>query len=236
MYDIYCGNNVTDRRKQIKSLKKSLKAKHESAEVFEIDADEFEPKQLTELTGGRGLFEENYLVLLFHVISSEDGREIIEENTQALKNSDHLFVLITDDCEHVSSNLRDNARKTKEFTEKKESKEHKPWGLADAYGNRDSRTGWVELHKALQSPNNTPESIQGLLWWQTRIIWLAKHTDSADEAGVSGYPYKKAKGFAKNFSDKELWQKTNKLISIYHESHRGEYELEDGLEQFILEV
>jgi len=236
MYDIYCGNNVTDRRKQIKSLKKSLQAKHDSAEIFEIDADEFEAKQLKELTGGRGLFEENYLVLLFHVISSEDGREIIEENTRALKNSDHLFVLITDDCGDVSDNLRDNARTTKEFTKKKESKEHKPWDLADAFGNRDSRTGWIELHKALQSPNNTPESIQGLLWWQTRIIWLAKHTDSADKAGVSGYPYKKAKGFAKNFSNEELWQKTNQLISMYHESHRGEYELEDALEQFILEV
>ena len=238
MYDIYCGNNVTDRRKQIKSLKKSLQTKHESAEIFEIDADEFAPKQLTKLTGGRGLFEENYLVLLFHIISSEDGREIIEENMQALKNSDHLFVLITDDCDDVSDNLQDNARTVKKFTntKKKESKEHKPWDLADAYGSRDSRTGWVELHKALQSPNNTPESIQGLLWWQTRIIWLAKHTDSADEAGVSAYPYKKAKGFAKNFTGKELWQKTNQLITIYHESHRGKFDLEDALEQFILEV
>jgi DNA polymerase III delta subunit len=236
MYDIYCGNNVTDRQKQIKSLKKSLQAKHESAEVFEIDADEFEPKQLTELTGGRGLFEENYLVLLFHVISSEDGREVIEDNIQALKDSDHLFVLITDDCGDVSDSLRDNARTVKKFTKKKESKEHKPWDLADAYGNRNRQTGWVELHKALQSPNNTPESIQGLLWWQTRIIWLAKYTDSVDEAGVSGYPYKKAKKFAGNFTDEELWKKTKKLIATYHQSHRGDYELEDALEQFILEV
>jgi DNA polymerase III gamma/tau subunit len=236
MYDIYCGNNVTDRRKQIKKLKKSLKAKHKTAEVFEIDADEFTPKQLTELTGGRGLFEENYLVLLFHVISSEDGREIIEENTQALKDSDHLFVLITDDCGDVSDNLQDNARTVKEFTKKKESKEHKPWDFADAFGNRDRRVGWIELHKALQSPNNTPESVQGLLWWQTRMIWLAKRTDSANEADVSEYPYKKAKGFAKNFSDEELWQKTNRLVSMYHESHRGKFDLKDGLEQFILEV
>jgi len=236
MYDIYCGNNISERRQQIKKLKKSLKAKHESAEIFEIDADEFAPRQLTELTGGRGLFEENYLVLLFHVISSDEGREVVEENTQALKESNHLFVLITDDCENVDGDIRENARSVKEFTKNKKDKEHKPWALADAYGERNSRTGWVELHKALQSPNNTPESIQGLLWWQTRMIWLAKYTESAEEAGESGYPYKKAKSFAKNFTEKELQKKTNKLIAMYHKSHRGKHDLKDALEEFILEV
>jgi len=236
MFDIYCGSNVKKRRNQIAQLKQSLQEKHESAEVFEIDADDFEPKQLTELTGGRGLFEENYLVLLFHIISSEEGREIIEENIQALKDSNHLFVLITDDCDHVSSNLESNARTVKKFEKKTESKEHKPWDLADAYGARDRQTGWIELQKALASPNNTPESIQGLLWWQTRMIWLAKYTDSADEAGESGYPYKKARSFAKNFTEKELWQKTNRLITMYHEAHRGKHNLKDALEQFILEV
>ena len=235
MYDIYCGNNVTDRRKQIKSLKKSLQAKHESAEVFEIDADEFEPKQLTELTGGRGLFEENYLVLLFHVISYEEGKEVIEENVTALKESDHLFVLITDNCENVSDNLQDHARMVKEFRGKRKKKQE-PWDLVDAYGRRDTRTAWIEILKNLQDPSILNEAAQGALWWQLKIIWLAKHTDSADEADVSEYPYKKAKKFAGNFTDEELWKKTKKLIAIYHQSHRGDYELEDALEQFILEV
>jgi hypothetical protein len=236
MFDIYCGSNVDKRRNQIAQLKQSLKEKHESAEVFEIDADDFEAKQLTELTGGRGLFEENYLVLLFHIISSEEGREIIGDNIDALKESSHLFVLITDDCDNVSSGLENNARTVKRFEKQPKSKEHKPWGLADAYGNRDRQTGWIELQKALASPNNTPESIQGLLWWQTRMIWLAKYTDSAKKAGESGYPYKKATGFAKNFSKKELWQKTNRLIAMYHEAHRGKFDLKDALEQFMLEV
>jgi DNA polymerase III delta subunit len=237
MLYVYHGNDIDRRRQAVAGIKNQLTDKRPDAEVFTIDADQFTPSKLTELTAGRGLFEDKYIVFLYHVLTLDEGVAAVGNNIETMAEAEHVFVIIEDEItdDHLDA-LSDHARKVKKLHTEREDDEHEPWDLADALGNRDRRTGWQELQKALKSPNNKPESIQGLLWWQIRMIWLAKHTDPADEAGVSEYPYKKAKGFAKNFSDEELWQKTNKLISLYHESHRGEYELEDALEQFILEV
>jgi DNA polymerase III delta subunit len=237
MLYVYHGNDIQRRRQAIKKVKIQLQEKRPEAEIFSFDADEFSRERLTELTSGRGLFEDKYIVFLYHVLTIDEGKEAVSTHIERMAEAEHVFVLIEDqlDDNHEDA-LSDHARSIKHLQKETKNKEQKPWPLADAYGNRDSKTGWLELQKALNSPNNTPESIHGLLWWQTRMMWLAKKTDSAQEAGESSYPYKKAKKFASNFSDEELYQKTQQLIAMNHEAHSGEYNLHQALEQYILEV
>lgn len=237
MLFVYHGNDIQKRRTAVKQLKETLLEKRSGAEVFEIDHDEFTHEQLTELASGRGLFEEKYIVFLYNILTIEEGQEAVSMHVETMAQAEHVFVLIEDELEDdYEETLSEHARSIEHLHKKTENDEQKPWPLADAYGNRDSKKGWLELQKALNSPNNRPESIHGLLWWQTRMIWLAKKTDSASEAGESSYPYKKAKEFAKNFTDEQLYAKTKKLIAMNHEAHTGEYDLAQALEQFMLEV
>lgn len=237
MLFVYHGNDIQRRRQAIAELKEALLDKRAESEVFSLDADEFSQKQLTELTTGRGLFEDKYIVFFYHVLTTEEGEQAVLDQAQRMAEADHVFVLVEDELADKHENkLSDHARSIKKLHQETANNEQKPWPLADAYGNRDSKAGWLELQKALHSSNNTPESIHGLLWWQTRMIWLAKRTDSADEADESSYPYNKAKKFAKNFNEEELYAKTKQLVAMNHEAHGGEYDLAQALEQFVLEI
>lgn len=237
MLFVYHGDNVQSRQRSVAKLRKELLKKRAQAEVFEIDADGFTPGRIEELTGSRGLFEEKYIVFLFHVLTTDEGEEIILSRAKQLKEAEHVFVLIEDDIKdnHLKQ-LKPHTKSIQEFSHnKKEEKEYKPFPLSDAYGQRNKKLAWIELQKGLAA-DQQPESLHGVLAWQTRLMLLAKSCDTAKQAGVSGYPFKKAKGFARNFSRSELEKKFQRLVRTYHEAHRGKFELSEALEQFLLEL
>ncbi len=237
MLIVFHGQDISRRKTALNKLRDGLLKKRPAAEVFEMDVDEFRPGRLKELTSSRGLFEDKYIVFLYHVLSEDEHAETVVDRVDQMAETDHVFVVVEDELKKDHKNTFSNyAEKLKHFRKETDSKEHKPFPLSDAYGRRDKKKGWIELQKALKSPNNSPESIHGLLWWQTRLMWLAKDVNSAEEAGVSSYPFKKAKKFQKNFTEEKLFSKTNQLITMYHNAHRGHYDLSEALEQFILEV
>lgn len=237
MIIVFHGQNITARKKALDEMRAGLKKKRPEAEHFDLDADEFTPARLEELAAGRGLFEEKYIVAMFNVLTIEAGRETVMEQLDALANTDHVFIIVEDKLSQThKKKLSAYAESVKEFKGGADSREQKPFPLSDAYGRRDRQAAWIELQKVLDSPNNKPESIHGLLFWQTKLMHLAQTYGSAEEAGVSAYPFKKSTGFAKNFSTEELQKNTRRLVTMYHEAHRGRYQLADALEQFILEL
>lgn len=236
MLFVYHGDNVSARQHSVTKLRKELLKKRSQAEVFEIDADEFTAGRIEELTGSRGLFEDKYIVFLFHVLTTDEGEEIILSQVKRLKNADHVFVLIEDDIkdDHLKQ-LKPHTRSIQEFSHGKKEEDYKPFPLSDAYGKRNKKLSWIELQKGLAA-DQQPESLHGVLAWQTRLMLLAKSCDTAKQAGVSQYPFKKAKGFASNFSQSELEKNFQKLVKSYHEAHRGKFELSEAMEQFLLEL
>lgn len=236
MLFVYHGNNINRRRQALKKLRSSLLEKRSDAELFELDSDTFSVNQIEELTAGRGLFEGKYIVFLFHVLSTDHGEEALLERLDALKSAQHIFVLVEDliSSKHLKK-IKPHAEAVQEFAKNTEKKEYKPFPLSDAYGRRDKRNAWIELQKA-RNTEQQAESIHGVLAWQTRLMLLAKEYDTAEEAGESGYPFKKAKGFSRNFSQAELRRNFQRLTKSYHEAHRGQYHLYDAIEQFLLEL
>lgn len=236
MLFVYHGNNVSARKQALGKLREGLLQKRAEAEVFEIDADEFAVSRIQELTTSRGLFEEKYIVFLFHVLTTDHGQEAIIERIEAMKSAEHIFILVEDVIsEKQVKKLKPHAEAIQEFPGQEVDSEFKPFPLSDAYGQRDKRTAWIELQKA-RAADQQAESLHGVLAWQTRLMLLAKECDSAQEAGVSGYPFKKAKQFGRNFSRQELEKNMKRLVQSYHEAHRGKYSLNDALEQFLLEL
>ena len=236
MLFIYHGSDVEKRKQATHKLRDSLLKKRPEAEVFEFDADTFSPDRLHELTASRGLFEEKYVVFLFHVLTENDVLETFIEKVEAIKDTDHVFVLVEDVIDKkILDKLEPYSRSSHYFAGSEESTEYKPWPLSDAYGKRNKKLAWIEFQKALAA-EELAEIVHGVLIWQTRLMLLAKEYDTAEEAGESAYPFKKAKGFAKNFSHEELEKNFIRLVKNYHQAHRGQYGLLAAMEQFLLEL
>jgi hypothetical protein len=107
--------------------------------------------------------------------------------------------------------------------------------LTDALGRKDKKNLWVLYQKALEA--QTPvEEIHGILFWQMKSLALAENSNSPTEAGMKAYPYQKAKEFVKKFEAQEIRDLRKKLVYLYHDAHRGEFDLAEGLERFILEL
>lgn len=236
MLFIYHGEDVEKRKVATQELRSGLLQKRPEAEVFEFDTDSFSASRLQELTEGRGLFEDKYIVFLFHVLAETDLVEAVVEYIEAIKTSDHIFILIEDLIDKkVLKKLEPHAEAVKHFAGEEKAADFKPWPLSDAYGKRDKKAAWIELQKALAA-EEAAEAVHGVLVWQTRLMLLAKEYGTAEAAGESGYPFKKAKGFAKNFSQEELENNFQRLVKSYHEAHRGKYDLFTTVEQFLLEL
>jgi hypothetical protein len=236
MLFVYHGQDVASRKQATEKLRSSLLKKRPEAEVFEIDTDEFSPGDIKELVSSRGLFEDKYVVFLFHVLTTEEGEQVILEQAKDLAAAEHVFVLIEDDIDKKSlKRLKKHTEALQEFTAGPAASEYKPFPLSDAYGKRAKKPAWLELQAGIAAGQRA-ESLHGVLAWQTRLMLLAMECDSAKEAGVSAYPFKKARGFSKNFSRDELEDNFRRLVQSYHEAHRGQYKLTDALEQFLLEL
>lgn len=236
MLFVYHGNNVAARRQALGKLRSGLLKKRPEAEIFEIDADGFSVERIEELTDGRGLFEEKYIIFLFHVLSTDHGQEALMERLEIMQAAEHVFVLIEEGLEKKhQKKIEKHAEAVQEFADQKATKDFKPFPLSDAYGKRDKRAAWIELQKA-RDAEQAAESIHGVLAWQTRLMLLAKECKTAEEAGESAYPFKKSQGFARNFTTDELVDNTERLVRTYHEAHRGQHDLYDAVEQFLLEL
>lgn len=236
MLFIYHGKNVNKRKQALQKLRVSLLEKRPDAEVFEIDADTFTGERIDELTVSRGLFEEKYIVFLFHVLSTDAGQESILDQLEVMKTAEHIFILVEDVVKknHLKK-ITKHAEAVQEFAGGKKEKEYKPFPLSDAYGRRDKRAAWLELQRA-RDAEQPAESVHGVLAWQTRLMLLSKECSTAKEAGVSDYPFKKANGFGRNYSRDELTDNMRRLVRTYHEAHRGKYTLYDAIEQMLLEL
>ena len=108
------------------------------------------------------------------------------------------------------------------------------FAMADALGARDKKTLWILYRQAVEA-GKVPEEIHGILFWQAKSIALAARTNSATEADLNPFVYGKAKRYAANYSDKEINNLLERLVAVYHDSHRGIHEFETAMERLILE-
>lgn len=109
------------------------------------------------------------------------------------------------------------------------------FSFTDAIGARNKREAWMLYQKALASGMVAEELFYKFVW-QVKIMLLASRTNSALEADMKDYPYRKAKGFLKNFKSMELERLSEKLVLGYHSVRRGEGEIETFVEKTILSL
>lgn len=209
-----------------------LKAKalqgFERAELIEHGT----PQQLLELASSSSLFGEPKAYTLADALEDESFLDVFE----ALADSPHLFLIEADKLlVKTEGALKKSGANILKAAEEKTPERLNTFALADALGTRDKKRAWSLLVAFLRDGAKA-EELAGILHWQARSMLAAQRAGSAAEANMKEFSFSKSKRYAKNFSERELSELSRKIVSLYHESHRGGGQLELLLERLVLSL
>lgn len=213
MLKVYFGDDsLSSRQKLAKALDK------EEGSVVRFDEVSITEEVFRDTLGSQGLFGGRTAVVLDYVLEKADAAEYILSSIKNLAESTNAFFLVTGPLDVKTIKQFEKGGAGMERSDKNSLKQRDMPGsfaLADAFARRDKKTAWM-LFTKLQLDETSPQELCGTLAWQMRLVVLAHSTNSAIEAGVSEYPYKKAKSCVKYFTQIEAEIILRKLIGIYH--------------------
>ncbi|MAZ30056.1 hypothetical protein CL655_02110 [bacterium] len=196
-----------------------------------VASDGYEPGQLAELVSSGSLFREQRTVIIdtpTDVLADE-----LPPLLDAMAASSDTYIIIEGAL--LAAAKKQYAKHTKELSEFKAAAAERfnTFALADALAKRNKKQLWLLLQQATQA-GIPPEEVAGVLWWQLKSIRLAALTNSAKEADMKDFPYRKAKQALGTLPLPEAERLSHELLTIYHQGHAGEVELATALEQWVL--
>ena len=159
----------------------------------------------------------------------------VTEQLAAMAQSQNVFVVL--ESALLAATRKKYERHTTELAEYVADKPERfnTFAMADALSKKDKKNLWMLLQEA-RLAGLRPDEITGMLWWQLKAMRIAAVSANAAEAGMKEYPFKKAKGALRNFSDGEIETLSQSLLSLYHEGHQGLRDMELALEEWVLTV
>jgi DNA polymerase III delta subunit len=247
MIYFYYGTDTESARKKAKITIDSLILKKPDATLIKIGDEDLSIDKIMELAGGQALFSSKYIVYLYKTFENKENKELILKNLKEFAGSDNIFIFVEGKMDKTGlGKIEKNSEKVHEFIlpEKTLNKKQKLaaagekidfFEFADALGRRDKRGLWVLYQDAL-AEQVPAEEVHGIFFWQVKSMLLAKKCKSAEEANMKPFPYDKARGYSRSFKDGELEEFSSKLVSMYHEAHRGNQDFHIALEKFILSL
>jgi len=247
IYFFYGTDTEKASKKANVTVSSSLK-KHQDATLIKIGEEELSEGRISDLIGGQALFYNKYLVYFHRAFDNKVSKELILKNIKDIGKSENIFVFAEGKMDKSSlAKIEKVSEKVEEFIKpertltKKEALAQKGekidfFEFADALGRRDKKSLWVLYQDAL-AEQVPAEEVHGIFFWQIKSMLLAKKSSSPMEANMKPYPYQKAKEYGRNYNKEgELESLALKLVSMYHEAHRGNIDFFVALERFVLEL
>ena len=232
----------TDRQKVLAragTIVEGLKKRKADAEVFTLGYEEVKLGKLQEFSGGQGLFQNKYIVLLKSAFTNKDIADDLVKLLPALAASPNIFIFaeggLTKPILAAFSKAPSEATEYNLPVTGKKETPFNMFSLADAAGERNRKNAWVLYQKALRQ-DASPEELSGIIFWQIKSIMSAATGSSPAASGLSPFVFQKAKRYAKNFTSDEINARARNLVSLYHDAHRGLVDFETGLEGFLLNL
>jgi DNA polymerase III delta subunit len=235
------GTDVEKARTKTRELSDALHAKRPDAAFFRMDAEHWNPAELEEYCGGQGLFENKFIIVLDRLSENEEIAPQLIEKIELIAVSPNIFIVFEGKLNSEAlAEFEKHAEKIQEFAQVtpksvKFTDRFNVFSLAEALGNRDRKNLWLLYRRALDN-EIAPEEIHGTLFWQAKSIALARASKSASDAGMKDFPFNKAKGYARNFSETESSDLLSRLIRMSHDARRGMGDLGLALEELALSV
>lgn len=218
MIYFYHGTDIEKSRTKSHELIGSLQKKKPDASFFKISSENFDLSKLQEYIWGMGLFSSKYIVFLDRLCEKKEVKEQFLEKLKEIARSENIFIILEGKIDKTTlTKIEKNAEKTVKFDLDIEIKkaEYNAFALANAVGNRNKKEAWVLYRKAIDK-GETPEALQGMIFWKIKMMILNSSFGA--------------------YSEKELFEILDKLISVYHDSRRGVHEPETGVEALILSL
>lgn len=200
-------------------------------------------------SGGADMFGNNYIVHLSRISANQNGLEFFLNEAQLLVESETVYVAEENE---ITKELKEIFEKVgAQVTEIKKAKENffgqlNAFSLVDAYNNRDKKNTWIIFNKLIKAGVSAEEIAGALIWnFKNLALYFSAHNSSlsdsaknkkptAESLGMKPFVFSKVSASAKNFTQKEISEKSFELSSALHRSHRGEGEGATLLELFIL--
>ena len=236
MLYFFSGSDKDTAREKMNALAEALRKKKPDAEVFRIDAENWNEAKLRELSVGQGLFNNSYIVQVISLFENKEAKEIFVDRLEEIAESPNIFIVLEGEVDKKTLlAINELAEKVQLFENKegKKKSEFNIFSLTDAFGRRDKKNLWVLYQKAVAG-GAVPEEIHGILFWQLKSMLLVVTAKTAGEAGVAPFVFTKAKSFLKNYKEEELKKMSSQFVTFYHDAHRGIHDFEIALERFIL--
>lgn len=207
MIHILIGNNIKSKSKYIDDISKGF-------ETLSFLNTKVDKSSILEYISGNSLFQYKYSLLLDNIFSSFDISFSIGE-LKEMQDSVNNFIFLEDKmlASEISKYKKYANIEKFEYKELEKKEKINVFDIASSFGRKDKIQSWVLYNKAIEN-GIEPEAIAGILFWKIKNMIISKD---------------------KMFNKDDLMSISGKLVSLYHESHLGKYDMSIALEQFILQ-
>jgi hypothetical protein len=233
MIRFFLGEDTQESRKKGRALFERLREEHPSHNAAYFDDVFFDPTLATESFSGENLFGGQNILYFDGILDHPDGESFYRN---VLRATDHEVIVRERAPNKDMITFFERLGETSHFPlTKVAEKRMTSFAIADALGSRDKRSSWVEFEKVRRA-GIAMEEVHGTIAWgfKSMLCTLLMDKQSATRTGMKEYTYRTYSAYAKNYGLDELKDKLTELKEIYHKGHRGEGELEELLEHFIL--
>lgn len=234
LYLIHGGENAR-RVEKINATRKKILVENNGALETALNTEDITEEKLDEMAFGQGLFQSVGVVIMRDTLETKELKELFERKIKTFSSSPNVFIIgesfVTKDVLGKIEKLG-GAVEFLGVKKGKEVKDNSGFLLADAMARRDRKGAWA-LFTEIMAKGGSSEGIHGIIFWQFKNLILVK------KGGLSGklsFPLMKAKTNAPKWEEKELKTALSRLVSIYHDSHRGLHEFPVALEMFLLDT
>jgi len=218
MIYFFYGEDIDRARTKSHELVQSLLKKKQHASFFKIDVENCNEAIIEEYIESQGLFENKYIILLDRISEDKNTKAVFISKIKEIAESQNIFIVLEGKLDKATiTKIEKNSEKYLKFDLPKgvQKEEYNAFALADALGKKDKKNLWILYRKAIEK-GEAPEALHGMMFWKVKTMLMNNYL------GV--------------YSKDELYNLSDKLISIYHDSRRGVHELETGLESLILSL
>lgn len=232
MLFVYTGTDISKIAQASNALIAGLRKKQPEAEL--ITLNQVSEEILRSLSNDQGLFFQKSLVRIEKILPDSDQEEIIKNNLECLVNSPSVFVWSESELNKTwVKRLEKSGATIKQFGEKAQAGFDKgAFGVANALVDKDSKKLWQEIVK-VKNQGGEAEGIFGMLWWQIKVILLAKQFDQK-ATDLKPFVYNKAKRSSWKVSQAK--QILDRLIKVQVRSKTKGFDMWGELQSIALEI
>ncbi len=232
---LYLFNGNDEVLVRAKARAQALSLQKENCDLLVLESDTFSPSVFNESFFDQSFFGTSFVIFCDSVFENKEALEFFAEFADEIVKSSNDCVLAEKTLPvALVTKFKKAGAKILDFkVEKKDERKFNTFALGDALGMKDKKNLWILFAQAREL-GLEGEEICGVLFWQIKNILLAGSTKTSVEAGVSEYPYKKAKSFSKIWKTEELQTSLLQLTKMYHDAHRGRGDFMNQLEMFVL--